>query len=105
MNSCNNALQLLYSSFPGEEGYGSAVSPFLQDFDASKSLKFYVNLYDTRAPEVNSYDGSDLVVGTVSNPEDFSTFVPYQVIDLGNIPFAGQDFVVDFANYTGTAKH
>lgn len=105
MNSCDNAMQLMYSDFAEEEVYGSAISPYLQDFDASKSLKFYVNLYDTKAPEVNSHDDSDLVIGTVSNPEDFSTFVPYQTIDLENIPFTGQDFVVDFSNYTGTAKH
>ncbi|HEX8561729.1 MAG TPA: choice-of-anchor J domain-containing protein [Flavobacterium sp.] len=100
VTSCPNAVSLNSALSSGNQ-YGTEgfiVSPYLSDLDVTKKLKFWV-FGDF------SYEASNLIVGTMSNPLDLNTFVPFQTLTLTEIPQNGQQFVISFANYTGNAKH
>lgn len=92
-NSCPNALRLTRLF----EESGLIVSPYLLDFDNTKKIRFFAYAF------LNENYNTMLEVGTVSNPADPSTFVPYTTISLFDIKY-GKEFEVDFSQYTGTAK-
>ncbi len=73
------------------------VTPPFGDFDNLKRVRF--NVWDD--------DGtSDLIVGTMSNPSDPSTFTPYQTITEAEMPDQEwKEIRVFFGNYTGTDKY
>ena len=72
------------------------ITPELVDFDATKRVSFW--LY--------SAENSGFNVGTISNPDDITTFEPYRTISIndggGN---QWRQIHVDFENYTGNANH
>ncbi|TAF71817.1 MAG: T9SS C-terminal target domain-containing protein [Flavobacterium sp.] len=79
------------------------VSPYLEDFDQNKKIKFWVN------QQINTVDlkFGTLIIGTIKNPIDISTFEPYQSIsleELRNLPKYGKEINVDFSEYKGTNK-
>ncbi|MCZ8197710.1 MAG: choice-of-anchor J domain-containing protein [Flavobacterium sp.] len=77
---------------------GLLVSPFLEDFDATKKIKFWLNsIYE-------NLNGT-LTIGTILNPYDKSTFVPYQNISFTDFDIQGKEYEITFENYTGIAKH
>lgn len=76
---------------------GMIISPFLEDFDATKKIKFWLNLINNNIVSIT--------VGTISNPTDKSTFIPYQTINNIDYQVQGKEFEVTFENYTGNAKH
>ena len=81
------------------EGEGTIISPYLADFNNTKKIKFWVDFpYD-------GLNGVSLVIGTIKNPMDLTTFEAYQTIPLENIPAYGKEFQVNFAQYLGNNKH
>lgn len=80
------------------------VTPYLSDFDNTKRLKIWAanklgeSIYQ---PSI----GSNLIIGTMSNPIDESTFKPFQTINLNNLPSTGKQFIINFSSYVGTDKH
>ncbi|WP_298154697.1 choice-of-anchor J domain-containing protein [Flavobacterium sp.] len=104
-NSCPNAVRINshHDSNFEPESHGAMVSPYLSDFGSDKSISFWLN----RSPSGLNQTGYQpvIIVGTISNPLDFSTFVPYQNVDLTDLPANGKVFTVDFSGYTGSAKH
>jgi hypothetical protein len=82
---------------------GILISPYLADFDSHKKVKFWLNLggVDLFAKSTT------LIIGTIKNPSDISTFEPYQSISLDELreyPKYGKEINIDFANYTGDNK-
>lgn len=92
--SSPNSAELYYST-----GSGAVllISPMFSDFDNQKRIRF--NVWDD--------DGtSDLVVGTMSNPLDSTTFTPYQTITAAEMPDdQWKEIRVLFDNYTGTDNY
>lgn len=80
---------------------GYLVSPFLSDFDNTKILKIWVR----NETSGEAYNLSGLIVGTMSNPLDRSTFTPYLTIEAEAIPLLGKEFFIDFSGYTGNDHH
>ncbi|TPG38776.1 fibronectin type III domain-containing protein [Flavobacterium pectinovorum] len=79
------------------------VSPYLEDFDKDKKIKFWLNGQLTSS----NIKSGDLVIGTIKNPLDISTFEPYQTIsveELKNLPKYGKEVNVDFSKYKGSNK-
>jgi len=67
------------------------VTPFINNLSAGTNrLRFVAR---------NSTDSEDVIVGTMSNPSDASTFTPLETVDI-NGTFA--QYIVDFTGYTGT---
>jgi hypothetical protein len=78
-------------------------SPYLEDFDKNKKIKFWLS---SQMGDPNSKTGG-LVIGTIKNPLDLSTFEPYQTISVQQIrelPQYGKEFNVDFSQYPGSNK-
>ncbi|WP_179320040.1 T9SS-dependent choice-of-anchor J family protein [Winogradskyella helgolandensis] len=80
---------------------GVMVSPYLSDFDANKILKIWVRNETTGSV----YNQSGIIIGTMTNPLDNETFVPFTTIWADEIPLFGKEFLIDFATYTGDAHH
>ncbi|CAD0003387.1 T9SS-dependent choice-of-anchor J family protein [Flavobacterium salmonis] len=79
------------------------VSPYLDDFDQNKKIKFWLNQQITAA----DLKFANLIIGTIKNPIDISTFEPYQYIsleELRNLPVYGKEINVDFSEYKGANK-
>ena len=78
------------------------VSPRLLDFDNYKKVSFWVK---------EKYTGSsgrlkEIMVGTLSDPNDQSTFEPFQAItDLAEQDRAWTRYTVDFSDYYGTNEY
>ena len=77
------------------------VSPYLSDFDSNKILKIWVR----NETEGSTYNTSGLIIGTMTNPQDTSTFVPFSNIVAESIPRFGKEFLIDFSTYTGNVNH
>lgn len=75
------------------------VSPLITNFNSNKRLRFwaYRQIYQS--------DNSTIVVGTMKNPMDTSTFTPITSFQISPTDFSGREFNVDFSNYTGDNKH
>lgn len=110
INSQPNAV----SFYKGEDfqtneiGSGLLVSPYLPDLNAAKKIKFWINRHNSDLPTDNGSIGINecsVVIGTIKNPMDKTTFVPYQNIDISEIDINGKEFEVLFHNYVGTNKH
>ena len=84
-----------------ENQNGTIISPYLADFDNNKRIKFWAKT------QTQDYLGNQtfLIVGTVKNPTDESTFEAYQTISMSDVTEIGKEFSVDFSNYSGTNKH
>ncbi|WP_179315115.1 T9SS-dependent choice-of-anchor J family protein [Winogradskyella undariae] len=80
---------------------GVLISPFLSDLDANKILKIWVRNESTGS----TYNQSGIIIGTMTNPLDSETFVPFKTIWAEEIPLFGKEFLIDFATYTGDAHH
>lgn len=97
VSSCPNAYSIAVASVNNNPNLGLLISPYLSDFDNSKKIRFYVRDY--------YQSGHNLIVGTMTNPMDSSTFVPYTTISLAGNSTSGKQSEVNFENYTGTANH
>lgn len=94
-NSAPNSLELYNSS--GTSGGVMAISPAFTDLDDGKRIKFQV--YDDNA-------GSDLIIGTMSDPTDTSTFTIWQTITEAEMDNdAWEEFIVEFTGYSGSDQH
>ncbi len=80
---------------------GYLASPFLSDFDNTKIVKLWLRNEDN----ARIYRKSGVIIGTMSNPLDRTTFVPFKRIEASEIPLFGKEFLIDFSGYTGTDKH
>ncbi|WP_316635773.1 T9SS-dependent choice-of-anchor J family protein [uncultured Flavobacterium sp.] len=94
VNSSPNVF-LLYNNT--ESGY--LISPYFSDFDSRKKVKFrLIANYASGTKQVN------VIVGTIKNPLDLSTFEPYESVSAVGLPQRGKEFEVDFSKYKGTNK-
>ncbi|MDB0020825.1 fibronectin type III domain-containing protein, partial [bacterium] len=99
-NSSPNSIRF-YNGFSTTEMI--LASPEFSDLDNTKRIKFFVK---DNASSTSTYTISDLIVGTMSDPNDATTFTAYQTVL--NSTFAGYSWVeviVNFDNYTGTDKY
>ena len=76
------------------------VSPYISDLDTTKRIRFYLQ------NNGSSFNNSDFIVGTMSDPTDPNTFnllqtIPYTVFDGPN----WQEIIVNFNNYFGTDNY
>jgi hypothetical protein len=89
-------------SLQDESGTAYLISPYLSDFDNAKKIKFWIY------SRLSSYTKSgNLIIGTIKNPLDLSTFEPYQSISFDEIkktPQYGKEYNIDFSAYTGSNK-
>ncbi|WP_432672691.1 fibronectin type III domain-containing protein [Flavobacterium sp. SM2513] len=105
-NNGNNAIRMYHTaenfSQPASTGY--ITSPFLADFDSSKSIKF--NVKELFYQNTTTTTNRSIIVGTIANPLDIATFVPYQTVTSQQVAsYMGKEFIVNFENYAGTNKH
>lgn len=88
-------------TFNGDAGDFYLISPYLSDFDKNKRIKFW--LFN----RLSVSKTTNLIIGTIKNPLDLSTFEPYQTIsyeDIMKTPKYGREFNIDFSKYNGTNK-
>lgn len=84
----------LYNSSSPSTSNIMLVTPYINNLSAGTNrLRFMAR---------NSSDTQDIIVGTMSNPSDASTFTPLQTVDI-NGTFA--QYIVDFTTYAGTDKY
>lgn len=84
----------LYNSSSPSTSNIMLVTPYINNLSAGTNrLRFMAR---------NSSDTQDIIVGTMSNPADASTFTPLQTVDI-NGTFA--QYIVDFTGYAGTNKY
>lgn len=84
----------LYNSSSPSTSNIMLVTPYINNLSAGTNrLRFMAR---------NSSDTQDIIVGTMSNPSDASTFTPLQTVDI-NGTFA--QYIVDFTGYAGTNKY
>ena len=93
--SSPNSLELFNST--ATSGDLIVVSPMFSDLDNTKRIRF--NTYDDD-------NASDLIIGTLSDPTDASTFTPFRTITASEMDDDTWElFVVSFASYTGTDNY
>jgi hypothetical protein len=98
LNNINSSPNSFFLEQYNDTGYLS--SPYLPDFDQTKKVKFWVN-----GGLANQTKAANLIVGTIKNPLDLTTFEPYESIPVLDLPLYGKEFNVDFSNYNGSNKH
>jgi len=70
------------------------ISPYVNNLAAGTNrLKFFAR---------NNNDTQDIVIGTITNPSDATTFTPLQTVDING---TFQEYSVSFAGYTGTDNY
>ena len=102
LNNINSAPNIFYLQNGEKDAF--IISPYLEDFDSNKKIKFWLN-YQTGS---SNLEAGDLIIGTIKNPLDLSTFEPYKTItvqELKELPKYGKEFNVDFSEYKGESKH
>ena len=73
------------------------VSPMFSDLDNTKRIKFF--LYDYS-------NTSDMIIGTMSDPNNAATFSPFDTITEADMDDdVWEEFTVSFASYTGSDKY
>ncbi|WP_264525521.1 T9SS-dependent choice-of-anchor J family protein [Flavobacterium sp. N502536] len=78
------------------------ISPYLDDFDKNKKVKFWL-----RGSQTGSSRAGTLIVGTIKNAADLSTFEPYLTIteqEINSLPLYGKEVNIDFSQYQGANK-
>ncbi|OXB23558.1 hypothetical protein B0A80_10020 [Flavobacterium tructae] len=79
------------------------ISPYLDDFDKNKKVKFWL-----RGMQTGSYaKAGTLIIGTIKNAADLSTFEPYMTIteqEINSLPLYGKEVNIDFSQYQGANK-
>ena len=94
-NSAPNSIEMY--NWTATTGDMILVSPRFSDLDNTKRVVFYT--YDDD-------DGSDLIVGTMSDPTDETTFTSFQTITASDMDDdAWEKFTVDFTGYSGTDNY
>lgn len=95
--SSPNAIEFYNSS--ASSGLLLLVSPQFTDLDNTKQIRFFVQ------NEGSSSYVSDLIVGTMTNPTDTSTFTPYDTIANSQMSSNWLEVVIPFNNYSGTDQY
>lgn len=105
INSTLADISVVYPNSFGPERYSEyLITPFLSDFSSNKRIKFWASLSDVDYTQENQQT-IDLIIGTIKNPLDISTFTAFKTITLRKRDFLGKEFIVDFSSYTGNDKH
>ena len=102
LNNINSAPYVFYLQNGEKDAF--LISPYLEDFGSNKKIKLWLNY---QLADTNSKTG-DLIIGTIKNPLDLSTFEPYKTItikELKELPKYGKEFNIDFSEYKGENKH
>ena len=78
------------------------VSPQLSDFDNYKTVSFWLNTLGFS----RNHSPTQIQVGTLSNPDDYTTFtLQYTITDGTQYDNAWRQYTIDFSGYTGTDKY
>ena len=91
VRSLPNSIQFYNSS--GTSGELFFVSPMISDLDSTKRIRFHLN---------SNSSSADLIVGTMSDPSDPTTFTLYETVANSSFNNGWQEIIVNFNNYTGT---
>lgn len=95
--SGSNSIEF-YNSF-ATTGDLILVSPMLSDLDTTKRVRFYYQ------DEGSTSYQSDLIFGTLSDPNDAATFTPLATILAANMDATWKEFEYIFSAYGGTDKY
>lgn len=95
--SSPNSIELYNSS--NTAGLLMLVSPQFSDLDNTKRIKFWYQ------DEGSTSYQSDLIVGTMGDPGDTSTFTPLDTILAAQMTATWQEYEYSFASYTGSDKY
>lgn len=92
VNSSPNGLQF-YSSYDAASDNLLVVLPIMSNISSSSHrLKF----------SARNTGGTDIMVGTITNPNDASTFTSIETIELST---THTEYVINFSNYSGTDNY
>ena len=76
------------------------ISPFITDLDSTKRIRFFLQ------NEGSTAYTSDLIVGTITDPNDPTTFTPYSTILNSTFNSSNwEQIIVSFNNYSGTDNY
>jgi len=81
----------------GNSGELYFVSPMISDLDSTKRIRFHLNN--------NGFSTSDLIVGTMSDPSDVTTFNIYETVFNTSFNNGWQEIIVSFDNYNGSDSY
>jgi hypothetical protein len=103
--SGSKMVQIAASSSTSQKGY--LVSPYVSDLDNNKRIKFYLTSSN------GNYIDRDIIIGTMSNPNDDNTFVPLKTISPSEINQINgykvnnylKEHIVYFNDYNATLNH
>ena len=86
-----------YYNSGGNTGELYLISPMILDLDSTKRIRFHLNN--------NGFSNSDLVVGTMSDPTDPTTFTLHETVFNASFNNGWQEIIVSFNNYTGSDNY
>lgn len=98
LENFNSSPNVAYLRSYNETKSGYLISPFLNDFDTTKRVKFWITTTSQQSTR-------RVWIGVLKNPLDLTTFEPYQEIILTDLPDYGKEVQIDFSNYQGTGKY
>ena len=73
------------------------ISPMISDLDSTKRIRFHLNN--------NGFSTSDLIVGTMSDPSDATTFTLYETVLNASFSNGWQEIIVSFDGYNGSDNY
>ncbi|GAA4761241.1 MULTISPECIES: T9SS-dependent choice-of-anchor J family protein [Flavobacterium] len=73
------------------------ITPRLTDLDSNKKILFSAYINSSMYSSINS-----IQIGTMSDIDDYTTFVPYQSITNELVVNQWKEYTVDFSSYTGS---
>lgn len=92
-----NSIEFYNSSTTSDPRNLMLVSPQFTDLDNTKRIRLHIYDYS---------NSSDIIIGTMSNPTDTSTFTAYDTLfeaDLADDVW--EEHIINFSNYTGTDEY
>ena len=95
VRSAPNSIRFYNSG--GNSGELFFVSPMISDLDTTKRIRFHLNN--------NGFSSSDLIVGTMSDPADATTFTTYETVFNSSFNNGWQEIIVSFDNYSGADNY
>ena len=95
IHSAPNSIRFYNSG--GNSGELFFISPMISDLDSTKRIRFHLNN--------NGFSSSDLIVGTMSDPTDATTFSLYETVFNSSFNNGWQEIIVSFDNYSGADNY
>lgn len=76
------------------------VSPKLDGLNSEKKISFWAHVGDDAYSTITRIE-----VGTLSDIQDYTTFIPYEIIDTDILRNQWKEYTVDFSRYRGTNQY